>query len=186
EDAMHPAGTAVQMPELRNELMIEGDRSNWVRLRTLVLLRWTAIAGQCVALVVAEAALGLDLPLGLCFVVVGLSAMANLAATLVLPENARLMIRQVTRMLMFDTVQLMLLIGLTGGIANTFALLVLAPVTISATALPLRQTMAIGALAIALASVLAVWNLPMRMHDGSPLILPPLFVAGFWAAIVIG
>src|SRR5690606_19159258 len=31
-----------------------------------------------------------------------------------------------------------------------------------------------------------VWNLPMRMHDGSPLILPPLFVAGFWAAIVIG
>jgi hypothetical protein len=32
-------GPAAAMPDLRNELMIEEDRGNWVRLRTLVVLR---------------------------------------------------------------------------------------------------------------------------------------------------
>jgi two-component system sensor histidine kinase RegB len=59
-------------------------------------------------------------------------------------------------------------------------------VTISAAALPLRPTLLIGGAAILLASVLALWNLPLRALDGTEMALPPIFVAGFWAAVVIG
>ena len=39
--------------------------ANMVRLRTLILLRWMAIAGQIAAILVASQAYGLQLPLGL-------------------------------------------------------------------------------------------------------------------------
>ena len=53
-------------------------RGNWIRLRTLIMLRWFAIAGQLAAISVSYRIFGLDLPLGLCFVVVGVSVIANL------------------------------------------------------------------------------------------------------------
>lgn len=174
------------MADPRHEMMIEDDRANWVRLRTLVLIRWTAIAGQAVALLLAETRLGLDLPLGLCLALVGISAMMNLTAAMVFPANTRLTERQVMGMLLFDTVQLMSLILVTGGLSNPFALLVLAPVTISATALPLRATLWVGGTAIGLASLAAFWNLPLVTGAGAALALPPIFTAGFWTAIVIG
>ena len=40
--------------------------TNWVRLRTLILLRWMAIAGQVAATLVSSLVYGLDLPVGLC------------------------------------------------------------------------------------------------------------------------
>jgi two-component system sensor histidine kinase RegB len=89
-------------------------------------------------------------------------------------------------MLIFDTAQLMGLVMLTGGLANPFALLVLAPVTISATALPLHATFAVGGTAILFASLAAQVRLPLRLNDGTELVMPPLFLAGFWTAIVIG
>ena len=174
------------MSDLRHELMIEEDRSNWIRLRTLGVLRWTAIAGQTVAVVLAEWRLGLVLPLGPCFALIGLSAVANLGLTQVFPASTRLTERQVALMLLFDTVQLIALVALTGGLTNPFALLVLAPVTISATALPLRPTVLIGGVAIALTSAVAVLHLPLITGTGAELAMPAIFTIGFWAAIVIG
>jgi len=43
--------------------------------------------------------------------------------------------------LLFDTLQLSLLLAFTGGLNNPFALLILAPVTIAATVLPTRSTL---------------------------------------------
>jgi two-component system sensor histidine kinase RegB len=179
-------GRDLAMTDLSHELLIESRRANWVRLRTLVLLRWAAVLGQSAALVLAEQALGLDLPLGLCFLLVGISATANLAAGLIFPPTTRLTERQVMLMLIFDTAQLMGLVMLTGGLANPFALLLLAPVTISATALPLHATVAVGGTAILFATLAVQVRLPLRLHDGTELAMPPLFVAGFWCAIVIG
>ena len=65
-------------------------RGTWIRLRTLIVLRWWAIAGQVTALILAERLYDLDLETGLCYLVIGASVISNLAASIVFPENKRL------------------------------------------------------------------------------------------------
>lgn len=160
--------------------------TNWVRLRTLILLRWMAIAGQIAAILVASQVYGLDLPLGPCALVVGASILANLALVMLFPESRRLSEAEAFLTLLFDLAQLGILIVLTGGLTNPFAILVLAPVTISASVLRLRSTIALGTLAILIVTAALVWHLPLRFADGRELVIPPLFAFGFWLSIVIG
>ncbi len=162
------------------------QRSNWVRLRTLIVLRWVAIGGQLAAITVAQRLFDLDLNLGLCFLAIGASIVANLFAVFVFPENKRLTEVEVALMLLFDISQLAFLLALTGGLNNPFALLILAPVTISATALKPRTTAFLGAATIALVSVVALWHVPLRTELGFIMRMPQDFVYGFWTAIVIG
>ncbi|MBV0913491.1 sensor histidine kinase RegB [Anianabacter salinae] len=166
-------------------LQIEERRGNWVRLRTLIVLRWIAIAGQLAAIVAAQRLFGIELHSGLCYLAVGASVIANLVAIFVYPENKRLSEGEVAMMLLFDIAQLAFLLFLTGGLNNPFALLILAPVTISATALQARLTLLLGAVAIVLITVVGLWHL--ELTDGqAPVRMPALFVFGFWVAIVIG
>ena len=58
--------------------------------------------------------------------------------------------------------------------------------TISATALNLRSTIAVGVTAILLVTLLAFINLPLTQGNAIPLAVPPLFQFGFWLSIVIG
>lgn len=160
-------------------------RANWIRLRTMILLRWVAIAGQLVAINVAQHVFGLQLELGLCYLAVGASVIANLVATFIYPENKRLSEYENLWMIMFDLVQIAFLIYLTGGLNNPFALLLLGPVTISATALSLRSTLVLCSSAIMLVSILARFHLPLTQLDGQLLALPALFVFGQWTALVI-
>ena len=162
------------------------NRSNWVRLRTLIVLRWFAITGQLAALTVAQRLFSLDLNLGLCFLVIGASIVANLIAMYTFPENKRLNESEVAWMLLFDIAQLALLLALTGGLNNPFALLILAPVTISATALKPATTAMIGAATIAMVSIVTIWHVPLRTELGFIMRMPQDFVVGFWTAIVIG
>ncbi len=157
-----------------------------VRLRTLILLRWMAIAGQVAAIIVASQAYALQLPLGLCALAVGLSVIANLILSMLFPQNRRLSETEAFLALLFDLGQLAFLLFLTGGLTNPFAILVLAPVTISASLLRLRSTVFLGALAILVVSAAMVWYLPLRFADGTELVIPRLFAFGFWLSIVIG
>lgn len=161
-------------------------RSNWVRLRTLIVLRWIAIGGQLAAITVAQRLFDLDLELGLCFLAIGAAITANLIAIFVYPENKRLTEGEVGVMLMFDIAQLTFLLYLTGGLHNPFALLVLVPVTISATALRPRSTAILGGVAIVLITLVAEFHIPLRTDQGFIMRMPPDFVFGFWIAIVLG
>lgn len=160
--------------------------SDWIRLRTLILLRWLAIAGQLVAITLADRLYGIELRLGLCYLVVGAAIVANLIAVFAFPENKRLSEVEALLTLMFDVAQLAFLLYLTGGLTNPFALLIVAPVTISATILTLRATVALGAIAIGLVTLLAFFHLPLRLQDGNLLTVPPLIEFGTWLAIGIG
>jgi len=161
-------------------------RSDWVRLRTLLVLRWLAVLGQTVTVVIASLYLGLRVELGLCFLAIGASVISNLIAMSIFPENQRLSDRDAMLTLLFDLAQLSFLLFLTGGLNNPFALLILAPVTISATALTMRSTTILGALAIVLISLLAYFHVPLTLTTGEVLQLPDLFILGFWTAIAIG
>ncbi len=161
-------------------------RSDWVRLRTLILLRWLAISGQLAAIIVADRFYGMQLPLGLCYMVVGASIIANLLSIFLFPENKRLSEIEAMLTLLFDLAQLSFLLYLTGGLTNPFALLILAPVTISASALELRTTLILGGLSILMVTLNSLFSLPLRYADGTILRLPFLFSFGFWLSIVIG
>ncbi len=161
-------------------------RSNWVRLRTLIVLRWFAVGGQLAAITVAQRLFDLQLDIGLCFLAIGASITANLIAVFVFPENKRLNQSEVAGMLFFDIAQLSFLLFLTGGLNNPFALLIMAPVTISATTLNARTTAILGAFAIGMATILALWHLPLRTEMGFIMRMPQVFLWGFWTAIAIG
>ncbi|WP_370399659.1 sensor histidine kinase RegB [Sulfitobacter sp. JB4-11] len=160
-------------------------RAGWIRLRTMILLRWVAIIGQLVAITVAQLIYGLQLELGLCYLAVGASVIANLVATFVFPENKRLSERQNFALVFFDLVQLAALLFLTGGLHNPFALLLLGPVTITASALSLRSTVVLCASALVVVSILAVAHFPLMTQEGELLRIPGLFVFGHWVGLII-
>jgi two-component system sensor histidine kinase RegB len=161
------------------------ERSNWIRLRTMILLRWFAILGQLAAITIAQRMYNLQLELGLCYLAVGVSVVGNLIAIFVFPESKRLSETENFLMVMFDLFQLCFLLYLTGGLHNPFSLLVLGPVTVSASVLSLRSTIILGMTAMLLVSGMVFYHLPLRTEEGFILRIPDIFVFGQWAAITI-
>lgn len=161
-------------------------RANWVRLRTLIVLRWIAIFGQLAAITLAQRLFNLDLNVGLCFLAIGAAIVANLFAVFVYPENKRLSEGEAAGTLLFDILQLTFLVFLTGGLNNPFAVLIIAPVAISAMALKPTTTALIAGTSIVLVALLSVVHLPLVTKSGLVMQIPQVFVSGFLAAIIIG
>jgi two-component system sensor histidine kinase RegB len=161
-------------------------RSEWLRLRTLILLRWLAAAGQSAAVLVATFGLGIGLPHLAVALAIGASVLFNVVAMAVAPRNRRLSEREAVLSLLFDLCQLGTLLYLTGGLGNPFALLIMAPVTISAAALTRRATVLLAVTAIGIITLLAGYSVPLRLASGEVLAVPPVLAAGTWTALVIG
>ncbi len=159
--------------------------SGRIRLRTLVLIRWVAIAGQVLALLVVRYGMEFDFPVGPALAAVGASALVNLALSIRRRDRRRLGDMEAAAYLAFDIVQLTALLYLTGGLGNPFAFLLLAPVTVSATILSLRSTVGLCALALNCITVLAMWHLPLPW-GAERLTFPPVFLAGVWIALAVG
>lgn len=174
------------MPRFAIDPQVGTESTTWIRLRTLILLRWIAVAGQIAAILTASVWFGLALPLGACAFAVGLSVVANLVSMTVLPASYRLTSRGALLMLLFDLGQLALLLGLTGGLNNPFALLVVVPVTIAATGLTDRSTALIGAATLICTGLFSVFRLPLQLAGGAEIRMPPLLEFGHAIAIVIG
>jgi two-component system sensor histidine kinase RegB len=168
------------MPGIRPELPAALGTPG-VRAHTLVVIRWMSIAGQSIAFVVVETVLGFDTPL----VAAGLAILAAVAANIALmtlyPRGSRLVGIRAWLNLAFDVLQLGVLIYLTGGLMNPFVVLLLAPVTISATLLTPRATLALALLATAVLALVAVRSLPLPWHGPPPAAPPQLLLAIFVA-----
>lgn len=157
-----------------------------VRLRTLSNLRWLAVAGQSAALFLVYFALGYPLPLLYCTVAIAVSAALNIVLALRYPATHRLSNREATFYLAFDVLQLAVLLYLTGGISNPFALMFVAPVVIAATILNLGNVLILAFIAFASVSVIGIVHRPLPWPEGDALMLPQLYQAGIWTALVIG
>lgn len=170
------------MPAL--ELARSHPRRN-VRLDTLVRLRWLAVIGQSTAVLVVYFGLEFDLPIWACLAVIGLSAWLNVALRLRFHMTQRLEPERAAWLLAFDTAELAVLLFLTGGLQNPFAFLFLGPVLLSATALPPRFTMMLGAFAVFCATVLVFVHYPLPWDVSNRLELPPLYMMGVWLSILL-
>jgi two-component system, sensor histidine kinase RegB len=155
-----------------------------ISLRRLVLIRWVAIAGQAVTLLVVHYAFDFRLPLLRCFAIVGCSVLLNLFIALYRRVATRLGEREAALFLGYDLLQLGFLLYLTGGLQNPFAILILAPVTVAATILSLRPVITLAVFAIAVITLLALWHIPLPWRSVAP-VFPPELVLGLWTALVL-
>src|SRR5437588_5863423 len=156
-----------------------------VRLDTILRLRWLAVLGQLAAIFIVVQGLEFDLPVLPCVGIVGLSALLNLVLQITFNPMQRLEPAYAAALLALNIVELAGLLFFTGGLQNPFSFLFLAPVLISATALPVRLTIALGALAVACASALVFFHLPLPWESDEPLVLPPIYLFGVWLSIVL-
>ncbi len=157
-----------------------------LRLRTLVVLRWAAIAGQLAAVLGVAFGLRFPLPLAWCLLVIAAAGWMNLSVTLSWPGVRLAGEREAVLQLAFDVVELTILLDLTGGLSNPFSLLLVGPVTVAAATLPGRYALILGALALAAVVFLGLWSAPLPWRAGESLDLPTVYLVGVGVAVAVG
>lgn len=155
-----------------------------VTLRTLILIRWIAIIGQLATVLAVQFWLKHDLPIGPALAAIGASVLLNLVAMAQRGGRMRLSDRDVALYLGYDTLELTLLIYLTGGLANPFSALLLAPLTVAASVLTRSNVVGVTGLTLFCFSVLAVWHFPLPWPVRE-LELPWLYSIGIWISLFI-
>ena len=153
-----------------------------LRLRTLVAIRWAAVLGQAAAVLVVDLGFGFALPLAPVATTIFAAAVANVLLAVTRPAQARLTDRQGAFYLAFDILQLALLLFLTGGVQNPFALLLLAPVAIAAATLSGASTVALSALTLVAIGVLGRYHLPLPWF-GEGIEFPLIYKVGQMAGL---
>lgn len=163
--------------------LIDGEESaGEVRLHTLVAIRWIAICGQALSLLVVAGAFQLTSWVWLPLAAVAVLVAFNVSLTAV--GGKSISAATAAWHFVFDLLQLAVLLYLTGGLHNPFAFFLLAPVTVAAATLSLRRTALLVVAAVAGYSALAVWHLPLPWPE-EQIRLPALYVAGTWTALIL-
>jgi two-component system sensor histidine kinase RegB len=139
-----------------------------VRVRTLANIRWIAILGQFTALMVVGLWFGYPLPWGSLLAAVGASVILNVGLSTLYERTDRMTGQELALHLAFDLIQAGVLLFLTGGLTNPFALLLIVPVTIAATLLRAREMMPLVALAFGVLAVVWFWGQPLPWSGPPP------------------
>ncbi len=149
-----------------------GARRARLRIRTLITIRWLAVAGQLVTVLFVHYGLGFNLPLIPCLVLIAVSAFLNLLVLLADNRQRQMADWEATVQLGFDILQLAGMLYLTGGAINPFSVLLIAPVVLAAATLPFRHVVALGLLAIGCTIVLSMNAMPLPAATAAPLNIP--------------
>ena len=115
---------------------------------------------------------------------VSLSALFNLYLQYRYRAARQLSDKEASMQLAYDLTQLSALLYLTGGVQNPFSVLLLVPVTISATMLSRRATLRLLSLAILLSVALVQWHAPLPWSDPT-LSFPRLYLWGMWVGLAL-
>ncbi|WP_457581812.1 ActS/PrrB/RegB family redox-sensitive histidine kinase [Ensifer canadensis] len=155
-----------------------------LRLQTLIRLRWLAVGGQSIAVVITTLWLQFPLPLLSCLVLIATLALVNTYLTLRFPPTHRLRPPAAFALLGLDLAQLTALLFITGGLANPFAPLLCVPVIISSASQPKPHSIVLAGLAVIGVTALAFSPFPLPWYPGTLLLMPRVLTAGIWFAIV--
>ncbi|MBV8971616.1 MAG: sensor histidine kinase, partial [Sphingomonadaceae bacterium] len=169
---------------MERSLVLAAINRPGVRVRTLVALRWIAVGGQFGTLIVVGLYLRYPLPWASLVAAVAAAAALNLGLATLYPRTARMNGRDALLQFAFDLVQAGVLLFLTGGLKNPFVILLIVPITISATLLSARGTILLIAMAGGILVALWRWALPLPW-DGAPVDLPPVYRIGVVVAVAL-
>lgn len=161
-------------------------RRGRLRVRTLTSLRWLAIAGQTITVVVVGFVMDLPIPFAACFGLIALSAWLNVLVGLATSGQRLATDREASAHIAFDILQLSGMLYLTGGILNPFSLLLIGPAVLAAATLPVRYVVALCLLAILACTALAIQALPLPAPQAEPFDPPLINRVGAVIARVLG
>jgi two-component system sensor histidine kinase RegB len=153
-------------------------------MRQLIQLRWIAVAGQVLAILVAHFALRVALPLLPMLAVAAALAAANLLFTLGL-RRARIAGAEFLLALLIDMAALTAQLYLSGGADNPFVSLYLLQVVLGAILLPPALVAPLVAACCVAYAWLSVRHLPLRVPDTLSSALPDLLLIGQVASFVM-
>ena len=135
-----------------------------LKLRTLIFFNWIAIIGQSLAVFVSYSIIEVDFNLFATISLIVLLLLLNIFLTLKFPITKALNFNEITIYLLFDLLQLIFLLYLTGGLTNPFCILILVPIVISSTYLDLKRTILICTASIISLSILLFFYLPISSN----------------------
>jgi two-component system, sensor histidine kinase RegB len=163
---------------------IVNERESQLRLVTSVRLRWVAVLGQLAAIAAVTLLYGFPVNIGSCLVLIAMSAWLNVFLVIRYPARYRLGIRFAFGLVVYDLLQLVGLLYLTGGIQNPFAVLMVAPITVAAATLPPRYTLFLGGMVAVAGMVLTNHYDPLPWYDGARFELPFDYKFGALLALI--
>lgn len=98
----------------------------------LVSLRWIALAGQSMTVIIIDWYFGMNYPKGITWSIIALSTIVNFVLTLTYRTRHKIPPGYFSLYLIYDIGQLAALLYVTGGLNNPFSVFLLAPVVIAA------------------------------------------------------
>ena len=103
------------MNSITEATLKKSDRGEWVRLFTLTYLRWMAVIGQTFAVVIGYFILKIDFSILICLSLILLSSLLNLLSSFYFPKTKRLSEFQNMLLLLYDLLQLGLMLYFTAA-----------------------------------------------------------------------
>jgi len=152
--------------------------------KTLVILRWIALVGQYVTISIVYFVFKFKLPFFYCSLVIFIGVLTNFYLQFKFKKN-QLNNFASTFFLFYDLIQLSILLYLTGGITNPFAILLIVPAIVSSTFLNFRSTINLSIITIILLIVLTIHNLPLPHHGELHFHVPNTYLYALPIAIII-
>ena len=156
---------------------------NSILLGNLIKIRWIAIIGQVIAIFFVSFIIKIQIPLFETLIIILSSVAVNFYSYYEERKNKSISNTKAFLYLLFDTLQLGLLLFLTGGIINPFSILILAPVITSASYLPALMTVILSTISIIIIIILNFNYIPLDL--GPKFFLPNLYSFGLVAALII-
>ena len=152
---------------------------------TLTILRYIAIFGQFFAINIVYFYLGLPFPIEASYAVISAGFITNLYLQFKIKIN-QLKDLYASIFLVFDLIQLSILLYLTGGIFNPFCFLLIIPAIVSSTFLSMGTTIILGIITSVLLLVISFIHLPLPGEDMNLLHFPNFYKIGIVISIFIG
>ena len=152
---------------------------------TLTILRYIAIFGQFLAINLVYFYLELPFPLELSYAVMFVGLLTNLYLQFGIKIN-QLRDFYALVFLIYDLIQLSILLYLTGGIFNPFCFLLIIPAIVSSTFLSMGSTIILGIITSMLLLVISFYHLPLPGENMALLHFPDFYKIGIIISILIG
>ena len=152
---------------------------------TLTILRYIAIFGQFIAINLVYFYLELPFPIEISYLIILIGLCTNLYLQFVIKVN-QLKDFYASIFLIYDLIQLSLLLYLTGGIFNPFSILLIIPAIVSSTFLSMGTTIILGIITTILILLLALFHLPLPGVEMNLLHFPNFYKTGIIVSILIG
>ena len=152
---------------------------------TLTILRYFAIFGQFIAVNIVFYYLELDFPINGSYLIIFVGLLTNIFLQFRVKVN-QLKDIYASFFLLYDLIQLSILLYLTGGILNPFSFLIIIPAIVSSTFLSMGTTIILSVITSFMLFLLTHFYLSLPGMDANTFIVPEFYKFGILISILIG